>query len=298
MLDASVALPPSVVVPLQVEGTMDRPLFLIHAGGGYVFFYRALASRLAPEVRVYAVRAETAGDGEAPFFRSRTLEEVAARYTERILAVQPHGPYALGGASFGGAVAFEIARRLRERNEEVAPVLLFATLVRPADGGPLPSVGVAPLPRRIAAHLGHAAELTAVDAVRYVSRKLLDNAKSEAVAAVRDVRRGVRSISSDIAREITHARLKVLRQAIPPELMYRCSLNLKTGNRLLAEYVPRPCDVRIVIFRAAMDHDPEVCWRGLALRGLETHDFPGGHLDLLEEPSVADTAAVVRRALA
>src|SRR5690606_20167970 len=47
-IDGTLERPSSLVVPMQTRGSRT-PLFLIHAGGGYVFFYRALATRLAPE---------------------------------------------------------------------------------------------------------------------------------------------------------------------------------------------------------------------------------------------------------
>ena len=37
----------------------------------------------------------------------------AAYYLEEIRHVQPHGPYLLGGYSFGGLVSYEIALELR-----------------------------------------------------------------------------------------------------------------------------------------------------------------------------------------
>jgi len=47
------------------------------------------------------------------------VEDMAALYLEHLRAVQPQGPYFLGGYSFGGLVALEMARRLVERQEEV-----------------------------------------------------------------------------------------------------------------------------------------------------------------------------------
>src|SRR2546421_4992495 len=49
-----------------------------------------------------------------------TVEQMAGEYLEVIRERQPHGPYALVGLSFGGVLAYEIARRLRAGGEEVA----------------------------------------------------------------------------------------------------------------------------------------------------------------------------------
>src|SRR4030095_9382856 len=41
------------------------------------------------------------------------VETIAAHYLSQIRMVQPKGPYFLGGYSFGGIVAFEIAQQLQ-----------------------------------------------------------------------------------------------------------------------------------------------------------------------------------------
>jgi acetoacetyl-CoA synthetase len=56
---------------------------------------------------------------------------MAADYLREIKARQPNGPYCLCGYSFGGLVAFEIARRLSESGNEVGFVGLFDTLMSP-----------------------------------------------------------------------------------------------------------------------------------------------------------------------
>jgi len=53
---------------------------------------------------------------------------VAERYLAELRAVQPHGPYRLGGYSFGGNVAFEMALRLRAAGETVANLVLIDAL--------------------------------------------------------------------------------------------------------------------------------------------------------------------------
>ena len=54
-----------------------------------------------------------------PNFKRRVIDEMADAYVESIRAVQPRGPYALAGHSLGGVVAYEMARRLVARGEEV-----------------------------------------------------------------------------------------------------------------------------------------------------------------------------------
>ena len=48
---------------------------------------------------------------------------MAEHYLNGLRAIRPHGPYLLGGYSFGAVLAYEIAQRLRSKGEDVP--LLF-----------------------------------------------------------------------------------------------------------------------------------------------------------------------------
>jgi thioesterase domain-containing protein len=50
------------------------------------------------------------------------VEGLSGDYLRAMLTVQPEGPYHICGPSFGGLVAFEIARQLVDRGE--SPALL------------------------------------------------------------------------------------------------------------------------------------------------------------------------------
>jgi thioesterase domain-containing protein len=49
---------------------------------------------------------------------------------KQIQTLQPNGPYYLGGYSFGGVVAFEMARQLQEQGEQVG-ILVVLDSCRP-----------------------------------------------------------------------------------------------------------------------------------------------------------------------
>ena len=117
------------LVPLQAGDRQRlRPLFLVHPVGGHVFFYERLARRLGGDRPVYGLRARGLEPNEEPQAR---LEEMAAAYLAELRAVEPAGPYLLGGSSLGGMVALEMAEQLRAAGEEVA---LLALLDTPGDG--------------------------------------------------------------------------------------------------------------------------------------------------------------------
>jgi thioesterase domain-containing protein/acyl carrier protein len=59
----------------------------------------------------------------------RTVPEMAAYFLEQVRAVQPAGPYLLGGGSFGALVALEAAHRLRDEGESVNLLVIEDSLL-------------------------------------------------------------------------------------------------------------------------------------------------------------------------
>ncbi|MFF4426424.1 amino acid adenylation domain-containing protein [Streptomyces sp. NPDC001549] len=118
------------VVPIHRQGT-HPPLFMIHPMGGNVLCYVGFARHLPDDQPVYALQAAGTDPGTTPL---RTVEELADSYLTALRTVQPHGPYSIAGWSFGGFVAFEIARRLRAADEQVAHLLVLDTTA--LDSGP------------------------------------------------------------------------------------------------------------------------------------------------------------------
>ncbi|WP_414584620.1 amino acid adenylation domain-containing protein [Scytonema sp. PCC 10023] len=117
----------SPIVPIQPNGS-KRPFFCVPGAGGNTIYLYNLAHHLGKDQPFYGLQS-LGLDGES---KPHTLiEDMAAYYIEAIHSIQPSGPYLLGGHSFGGMVAFEMATQLHERGYEVA---LLALLDSPAPG--------------------------------------------------------------------------------------------------------------------------------------------------------------------
>jgi thioesterase domain-containing protein len=101
------------IVVLQPNGS-ETPLFLFHPGTGEILVFMNL-SRHFPDRPIYAIRAR-GFEGE-PFFS--TLDEMVATYHAAIKKVQPTGPYALLGYSFGSFAAFECTKIMEAAGDEV-----------------------------------------------------------------------------------------------------------------------------------------------------------------------------------
>ncbi|NIE69194.1 non-ribosomal peptide synthase/polyketide synthase, partial [Burkholderia sp. Ax-1719] len=126
-LDASTAASAEAAFPrnfvrLNKAGAAPRKLFAIHPGYGLVAGYRALAQTLAGEAEVIGIEYPAYADAA---WRFGGLAALASDYRDAIRAVQPAGPYALLGWSFGGMLAVETARLLEADGETVAFVGLL-----------------------------------------------------------------------------------------------------------------------------------------------------------------------------
>lgn len=111
----------SPAVPIQTGGSR-RPFFFLHGQwqrGG--FFCYPLARALGSDQPFYALspyRFDILLDPPA-------LATIAAAHLESVRAVQPHGPYLLGGWCNGGRLAYEIARQLQSQGQEVELLVLM-----------------------------------------------------------------------------------------------------------------------------------------------------------------------------
>jgi acyl-CoA synthetase (AMP-forming)/AMP-acid ligase II/thioesterase domain-containing protein/acyl carrier protein len=120
---AKAASPASSLVPVQPNGTR-RPLFWIHGGDGTVLRVGTLAFHMGSDQPVYAFQPQGV-DGNSPVLNR--IEDMVDHYRTLMRQVQPEGPYALGGHSLGGLIAFEMARSLEALGERADPLVLIDT---------------------------------------------------------------------------------------------------------------------------------------------------------------------------
>ncbi len=116
------------VVPMHAAPVAGRtPLFVVAGMFGNVLNLSHLAHLLGEDRPFYALQARGLY-GDTPPHES--FEEAATDYLAEVVQVQPQGPYLLGGFSGGGLIAFEMARQLLARGEQVLGVLMLDTPAR------------------------------------------------------------------------------------------------------------------------------------------------------------------------
>lgn len=104
------------MVAVQPKGKLPR-LHVISGLGGNVVKFQKLAFYLGEDQPVFGLLPRGL-DGKEPYFTR--VEDMAAYYADAIRDSQPVGPYQLIGYSFGGIVAFEVARQIVARGGEVS----------------------------------------------------------------------------------------------------------------------------------------------------------------------------------
>ena len=102
------------------RGDGDRHVVLVHPAGGSVTPYADLARHTTGPATMWAL-GFPAQDAEL----FPTLRDAARLYSQLVRAVLPDGPYLLGGYSFGGNVAFEMALMLEAAGEKVDQIIMF-----------------------------------------------------------------------------------------------------------------------------------------------------------------------------
>jgi len=107
---------PSMLVPLRRTGSRP-PLFVLAGVGGFGVTYLPMSLYLGSEQPVYVIQNQGLENRGLP---DRSVTRAARRALDEVRAIQPGGPYLLAGHSWGGIVAYEMARLLSADGEQVA----------------------------------------------------------------------------------------------------------------------------------------------------------------------------------
>ncbi|WP_281337150.1 non-ribosomal peptide synthetase [Flavobacterium eburneipallidum] len=112
------------LVPIKQNGS-KVPLFIVHGAGLDVLNFVNLSKHFDEDQPIYAIQGSAKKYDE--WYDS--IEDMAAHYIDAIVKIHPNGPYALAGFSFGGIIAFEMTRQLKEQGKNVSLTALLDTYV-------------------------------------------------------------------------------------------------------------------------------------------------------------------------
>ena len=257
----------------ELQTGKDRsPLFFFPGGGGSepeFFIYAALARYLGRDYPVYGLRARGTDGFSQPH---GSVEEMASAYLEEIRAIQPEGPYYLIGECAGGVIAYEAARQLRERGEEVA-LLALLDVERPT----------------LANYWRYRVrEMLCISLIKFHWENLRRLEWKRWPAYLRGEGTGGAPSPSafgqaaDLLRARAQAVLDIDHLGKSAPHVERARTNYR---RVVRRYRPGAYAGRmeIVACEKLYCEDPTLGWSGLVQNGLHTHQVPGDHDTYLRE---------------
>lgn len=267
------------LVPIKESGSR-APFYCVHGVGGNILEYMDLARHMRPEQPFYGLQAAGLSGRHA---WHGSVEEMAAHYIKEIRSLQPRGPYYIGGASFGGMVAYEMAQQLTMAGEKVALLALFDTW---GPGYPKSLPSSSRLRKvwwhwrdRISLHYGNLRVVTGPERMEYVWGK---GRKWWAGKKVR------------LARLRHRATLRIKHWMLPPEIRK----TRKVGGFAMAKYITKPYPGDLTLFRATeqpsgIQPEPTLGWSGYVRGRIEVIETPGYHGAIVRDPRAKVLAAQI-----
>jgi thioesterase domain-containing protein len=261
----------SSLIPISTTGSR-RPFFCVHAFGGNVLNFRLISRYLGEDQPFYGLQSRGLGGGEAPHER---IEEMAAAYIEEMRAVQPRGPYAIGGSSSGGVIAYEMAQQLLARGERVAVLVLLDT-------------------KRIGPPSARSTRVFAASSLRnFVAR--LDHHLGNLL--IRQPRESLAYLAQRVRWRLGGEPIDEAMKTGGPVF----GRVIEANRAALRTYTPRPFPGQVVMLLCEDEpdratYDGRLAWADL-VEGLVLRYIPGSHENMLDEPNVSEVAAVLARCL-
>jgi thioesterase domain-containing protein/aryl carrier-like protein len=275
---------PRALTALQTEGT-GIPLFCFPGIGGEPLELESLSQHLGSQRPVYGLRAPGGETATA----EQSIEAIASAYLDEIDGVVRHEwPVLLCGYSFGGLVAFEIARRLQAAGRRVGLLAIIDT--------PLSRGDTRRAIHRMCDVFANLPTWVRYDAFESGWRNIAIRALGKAESMWR--RLGV-AAGRPGARDEPNLRSYFGVLDMPDRFQEIVTARYNAARR----YNPRVSSGTITLFRAYAQpltsrRDPHQGWAGLATGGVEVFDVPGNHHSCICEPHVRQLADLLNRRLA
>ncbi len=262
------------LVPIRTTGT-KTPLFLVHGGGMNVLLFKAISEYFDTDQPLYGVQALGFNH---PTDIPATMEEIAKRYLDEILQMQPDGPYALAGYSLGGFFVFEMAKQLMAMGKSISFLGVMDTYAgnNAAGGG-----GMQRTVKKIARQFNK---------LPFYTKSFINNPKEALEYQV-------------ITTQKRFQRNNTEEPFGPEESFseYEAAIYQKY-NEAHNAYMLSPADVQVSLFRVRkrlyfLDDLVTLGWKQFAKKGVKVYEVPGDHKTFLYPPYAEQFAHIMQRAL-
>ena len=264
------------LVTLKAGGTKPA-LYIVHGANHNVLMFNALAQKLHEDQPVYGLQSRGLNGISEPH---DSIDQMAADYISEIVATNPKGPYALGGFSYGGIVAYEMARQLLAQGKEVTILAQFDTYVYPS------YYYTNPLIKKILGTSFQMGKIVYLSFNMFASKKHFIRRKELLKIQV-----------SGLFIRLKHGKEKQY------EMQFNVPYKMEHNHAIATKaYTITPQDIVIDLFRAQEEinfvHDHDLLgWKKMGRKGIRKHMVPGNHVDMFEKPNVDFLAASLQKVL-
>jgi len=274
ILDQDKWTPPSAsLVPIQTTG--NKPSFFFVHGG-----IACLTQVLGKDQPLYWLKAHW---GEGTLSKNASIEGIAAQHLDEIYAIQPEGPYFLGGYSLGGLICYEMAIQLQRKGEKAAMLFLLdpaSPLNAPKILNPHSLSSKNPLPDSMNGKsiIYDYFSRTKSCVIRYIQGHSLFWNKSILWFFIEKVKHRIKFKIKKLFSLV----LKILRRPVPPFLQNLT--NSQIYNRARQNYIPDYYLNRAVILLTNNHFKDLSVWKKLIRNDIKMHEMPGKHFEIVKEP--------------
>ncbi|MFM5947497.1 MAG: thioesterase domain-containing protein, partial [Dolichospermum sp.] len=196
---------------------------------------------------------------------------------QAIQKIQPQGPYKLAGHSFGGKVAFEIARQLHEQGQEVA------------------FLAIMDIPAVLA---GSDRQIGTWDNAEYITKlaEIYGGGSGEPLAISPE---SLRKLNLEEQLRILLNKLQQIGQKLTEVELHQIFSVYRANMIADTAYIPPKCEVSITLLRAeeigqldfipnaiTTEKDPSWGWQQVSTKPIQLHVIPGNHFTIVKEPHV------------
>jgi len=264
------------LVPIKPKGN-KMPLYMVHGAGLNVLLFNTLAANMSPDQPVYGLQAKGLDGIDEPLDK---IEDIAAHYIAAIMEQNPNGPYALAGYSFGGIIAFEMARQLEALGKDVKMLAMFDTYAYRSPHYDPPVVKFYKRTRFFTKRLFYTFAFS--NGVKYQLKEKTTNVKRRFIRLWWNFKYGKNQTQAGI---------------------FGYSNKVDVMNEYAEKhYQLKPYNITVEVFRAEnrtfyMDDFEYLGWKPYALKGVNIHPIPGEHNTIFKAPNDKVFASILQKCL-
>jgi thioesterase domain-containing protein/acyl carrier protein len=266
------------LIPIKPEGS-SPPLYIVHGSGLTVLIFHSLAINMAPEQPVFGLQARGLNGIDEPF---DNMEDIASYYISEILEQNPKGPYNLAGYSFGGIVAFEMAKQLEAKQKKINFLGIFDTYV---DHSSYLNEWLLRIEKKFKRQYPK---------YRFILSSFIKKPRTTLYYQFY-------AFSGRVKRFFTMIGMSKILIKESERLKHSKKVNRK-HDIAFEKYKLKPYNGTIDLFRVRdkmyyQDDPTYLGWKSFALGGLNIHEVPGDHGNLFNSPHVEELAKILSRVI-